>query len=69
MDKCYEWVRGGTCTGVWRDNLKLILGRTRFQWEVVDWMNVAQNRDNWRAVVNTVRIFGLHKMRKNSDSP
>jgi len=31
-------------------------------------MNVAQNRDNWRAVVNTVRIFGLHKMRNNFGS-
>jgi hypothetical protein len=23
-------------------------------WEVVDWMHVAQGRDYWRAVVNTV---------------
>jgi hypothetical protein len=23
-------------------------------WEVVDWMHVAQDRDQWRAVVNTV---------------
>jgi hypothetical protein len=34
-------------------------GRTLFEWilekwEVVDWMDQAQNRDQWRAVVNTV---------------
>jgi hypothetical protein len=23
-------------------------------WEVVDWMHLAQDRDQWRAVVNTV---------------
>jgi hypothetical protein len=23
-------------------------------WEGVDWMQLAQNRDKWRAVVNTV---------------
>jgi hypothetical protein len=31
-------------------------------------MNVAQNRDNRRAVVNRGRIFGLHKMRKKFGS-
>jgi len=24
------------------------------RWEGVDWMNLAQNRDHWRALVNTV---------------
>jgi hypothetical protein len=23
-------------------------------WEIVDWSHLAQNRDQWRAVVNTV---------------
>jgi len=23
-------------------------------WEVVEWMHLAQNRDVWRAIVNTV---------------
>jgi hypothetical protein len=39
------------------------LGRTRHRWEdwirmdlreIVDWIQLAQNRDQWRAVVNTV---------------
>jgi len=25
-----------------------------FGWEGVEWINVAQDRDNWRAVVKTV---------------
>jgi hypothetical protein len=24
------------------------------RWEVVDWMHLAQDRDQWRALVNTV---------------
>jgi hypothetical protein len=37
--------------GTWGDN------NTRGLWEMVggvDWMRLAQNRDQWRAVVNTV---------------
>jgi len=39
-----------------------------FKWEVADWMNVDQNRENWRAVVNTFRIFGLHNIWKKFGS-
>jgi hypothetical protein len=27
------------------------------EWEGVDWINSAQDRDQWRAVVNTVMNF------------
>jgi hypothetical protein len=36
----------------WEDNIKMDLKQT--EWESVDWMHLAQDRDQWRAVVNTV---------------
>jgi hypothetical protein len=32
----------------------------KVRWENMDWIDVAQNRDRWRARVNAVR--NLHKM-------
>jgi hypothetical protein len=29
-------------------------GSKRYRWEFVDWMHLTQDRDQWRAVVNTV---------------
>jgi hypothetical protein len=34
------------------DNIKMGLRETG--WDVVDWMDMAQDRDQWRALVNTV---------------
>jgi hypothetical protein len=31
-------------------------------WDGVDWIDLAQDRDQWRALVNTVMTFGFHKM-------
>jgi hypothetical protein len=36
----------------WEDNIRMYL--RELGWEVVDWMHLAQDRDQWWAVVNTV---------------
>jgi hypothetical protein len=42
----------GRPRGRWEDNMRMDLGG--IVWAVVDWMNLAQDRDHWRALVNTV---------------
>jgi hypothetical protein len=34
-------------------------------WDGMDWIDVAQDRDQWRALVYTVRTFGFHKILGN----
>jgi hypothetical protein len=34
------------------DNIKMDLGET--EWGYMDWIDLAQGRDQWRALVNTV---------------
>jgi hypothetical protein len=36
----------------WVDNIKMELREIR--WDGVDWIELAQDRDQWRALVNTV---------------
>jgi hypothetical protein len=36
----------------WVDNIKMDLRETR--WDGVDWIDLAEDRDQWRALVNTV---------------
>jgi hypothetical protein len=36
----------------WEDNIKMYLGEIEFG--DVDWIHLAQGRDSWRALVNTV---------------
>jgi hypothetical protein len=36
---------------------KWILKRDRIGWDGVDWIDTAQDRDQWRALVNTVMNF------------
>jgi hypothetical protein len=36
----------------WVDNIKMDL--TEIEWDGVDWIELAQDRDQWRALVNTV---------------
>jgi hypothetical protein len=37
---------------IWVDNIKMDLGETG--WDGVDWIELAQDRDHWRALVNTI---------------
>jgi hypothetical protein len=36
----------------WVDNIKINL--REIEWDGVDWIHLAQDRDQWRALVNTV---------------
>jgi hypothetical protein len=36
----------------WKDNMKMDLWE--IGWEGMDWVHLAQDRDQWRAVMNTV---------------
>jgi hypothetical protein len=38
----------------WVDNIKM--GLREIGWDVMDWIDLAQNRDQWRAIVNTVML-------------
>jgi hypothetical protein len=39
----------------WEDNIRIDL--RQIEWEVVDWVYLAQDRDQWRALVNTVIVL------------
>jgi len=43
----------------WEDNIRLDLREIR--WEVVKWIHLTQDRDQWRTLVNTERTIGFHK--------
>jgi len=36
----------------WEDNIRMNL--TKLGWEIVDWIHLSQERDEWRALVNIV---------------
>jgi hypothetical protein len=41
----------------WEDNIKIDLQEV--VWEGVDWIDMAQDRDRWRAFVNEVMNLGV----------
>jgi hypothetical protein len=43
----------------WEDNIKMDL--KEIGWKCRDWIHVAQDRDQWQAVVNTVKPLGCIK--------
>jgi hypothetical protein len=46
------------------DNIKMDL--REIGWGGMDWVGLAEDRDRWRALVNTVMNLGFHKMLGNS---
>jgi hypothetical protein len=46
------------------DNIKIDL--REIGWDVMDWIDLAQDRDQRRTLVNTYWTFGLHKILGNS---
>jgi hypothetical protein len=44
----------------WVDNINMDL--REIGWDGVDWIDRAQDREQWRALVNTVLNFGFHEM-------
>jgi hypothetical protein len=42
----------GRQSHTWMNNIKMYLGE--IGWCGMDWIDLAQNRDQWRALVNTV---------------
>jgi hypothetical protein len=44
----------------WVDNIKMDLRET--EWNDMNCIAQTQDRDQWRALVNTVRTFGFHEM-------
>jgi hypothetical protein len=44
----------------WANNIKMDLRETEL--DGMDWIHLTQDRDQWRALVTTARIFGFHKI-------
>jgi hypothetical protein len=44
----------------WLENIKIDL--KEIEWDSMDWINLAHDGDQWRALVNTVMTFWFHVM-------
>jgi hypothetical protein len=44
------------------DNIKMDL--EEMEWGVLDWIGLAQGKENWRVLVISVMTFGFHQLRK-----
>jgi hypothetical protein len=47
----------------WVDNIRMDLGEV--EWDDVDWIRLAQDRNRWRALVNLVLNLRVYKMLGN----
>jgi hypothetical protein len=47
--------------GRWEDDIKM--GLQKVVCEGMDWIELAQDRDRWLALVNALMKLGFHKMR------
>jgi hypothetical protein len=47
----------------WMDNIRTNLGEVG--WSDVDWIGLAQDRNRWRALVNSVLNLRVHEMLRN----
>jgi hypothetical protein len=43
----------------WEDNIRMDI--REIGWEAVDWIHLTQDRDKWRALVNTIMNVGVEK--------
>jgi hypothetical protein len=48
----------------WEDTIRMDFREIR--WVSMDWFHLAQDRDQWRALVNTVIKFGFNEILGNS---
>jgi hypothetical protein len=49
------------------DDIKIHL--REIGWDDADWIDLAKDRDQWRALVNMVITFGIHKLLGSSRVP
>jgi hypothetical protein len=56
-----RWLGRPRCR--WVDNIKM--DRRQIGWAGIDWIDLAQDTDQWRAVVNTIMKLLFHKMLGN----
>jgi hypothetical protein len=47
----------------WADNMRMDIREIR--WETVEWILLAQDRDQWQAFVNTIMNLRVHERRIN----
>jgi hypothetical protein len=59
-----EWKRPlGKPRSKWEDNIRMDL--RKIEWEVVNWIHLVQDRDQWRTVVNMTMQFWVSLKAEN----